>query len=207
MDFKDLPNLIPIFPLKGALLLPQGELPLNIFEPRYLAMTRTALAGDRIIGMIQPKNDDELFTVGCAGKISSFHETNDDRFLISLTGLYRFRLQNKTKTPDGFYQARVDWTGYEEDTNTDNIDDLVKRDLFMPKLMDYLSCHDITLDWERVAEVPDRRLLTCIAMVCPFEASEKQALLEAQTLPQRYELMLNLLQMDCKKSGTTSEAQ
>ena len=152
MNFDDLPHLIPIFPLSGALLLPNGELPLNIFEPRYIAMTKAALSGDRLIGMIQPCGcSDELYQTGCAGRISSFQETDDKRFLITLTGVCRFTFKDKTKTPDGFYQARVDWVGYEEDFDTGDIANLVERDVFIPKLMNYLGHHDITLDWERVA--------------------------------------------------------
>jgi Lon protease-like protein len=195
-----LPAILPIFPLTGVLLLPRGRLPLNIFEPRYLAMTRDALAGERLIGMVQPSDpsasgsNPAVYPAGCAGRITSFAETEDGRFLITLTGTSRFRISEELPLLEGYRRVVPDWSGFSRDLEGEE-DSSFDRERLMRGLRAYFQHHQISADWDAVGSVPGERLVTSIAMVCPFEPSEKQALLEAPGLDERARLLTTIVEM------------
>ena len=175
-------------------------LPLNIFEPRYLAMVQAALSADRMIGMIQPlspgglSGDPPLYDTGCAGRIRRFEETPDGRYLISLKGVCRFDVAEELAPQDGYRRAQPDWTPYEGDLEPETHSCLERGRLF-PALRGYFKLHGIEADWEVLAEAPDERLVTCLSMICPFGAPEKQALLEAPSLDARAEILTTLVEM------------
>lgn len=197
-----LPRHIPLFPLRDALLLPGGELPLNIFEPRYLAMTQAALQSDRLIGMIQPKNRaGDLYTIGCAGRIISFHETDDARYLITLRGQCRFRLNQHHLTSDNFYLADVTWLDEDHRIAPDDfIPPAVCRHTFK-KLVDvFLARENLSITWDEAALLPEGKFYTLLSMLAPFSVTEKQALLEAHDLNARCNLLLRLLDIATAES-------
>jgi Lon protease-like protein len=195
-----LPGILPIFPLTGVLLLPRGRLPLNIFEPRYLAMTRDALASDRLIGMVQPSDprasgsNPAVYPTGCAGRITSFAETDDGRFLITLTGTCRFRIREELPLLEGYRRVVPDWREFARDLESED-EPGFDRARLMRGLRAYFHQHKISADWDAVTSVPGERLITSIAMICPFEPSEKQALLEAPDLDERARLMMTIVEM------------
>jgi Lon protease-like protein len=195
-----LPALIPIFPLTGVLLLPRGRLPLNIFEPRYLAMTRAALAGERLIGMVQPsvptttEVNPAVYPVGCAGRISSFAETDDGRFLITLTGVCRFRIRNELPLLEGYRRVVPQWVEFARDLEIGD-EPAFDRERFNRALKGYFQQHQISADWDAITSAPAERLVTSIAMMCPFEPSEKQALLETSSLDDRARLLTAIIEM------------
>ncbi len=202
----DLPDEIPIFPLGGALLLPRGILPLNIFEPRYLAMVDHALSTHRLIGMIQPREigSAELYDTGCAGRIVSFEETDDGRYLINLKGVSRFNIKKETDGKEGFRNIQANWAVFENDLlPTDCLD--IDREQLTNLLQTYFEQQGLSCDWEAVKEAPDDRLMTCLAMVCPFEPQEKQALLEARGCTARAELFITMLDMAVKSCECGAE--
>ena len=196
----ELPEIIPVFPLPGVLLLPFGELPLNVFEPRYLAMCDAALGGPRLIGMIQPEDpettasDPALCRVGCAGRITRFRETLDNRYLITLTGLCRFAVVEEYAQKDGYRRMRVDWGVFGSDFKTPDAGG-VPRERLMPVLRDYCRANNLAADWKSIEKAPGAQLVTTLAMLCPFGAREKQALLETEDLAARAELMISLMAM------------
>lgn len=196
----DLPESIPVFPLPEVLLLPRGRLPLNIFEPRYLAMVEGALAADRLIGMIQPREPEkrqrrpELYRTGCAGRIVRFEETDDGRFLIVLHGVCRFSIAKELAEQRGYRRMAVDWSAYRGDLSPCS-DVRLDRERLLASLRGYFDAQGIAADWEAVSAAPDERLVTCLAMICPFGASEKQALLEAADVPTRAEVLTMLVEM------------
>ena len=195
-----LPAILPIFPLAGVLLLPRGRLPLNIFEPRYLAMTRDALAGERSIGMVQPSDptasgsDPPVYPIGCAGRITSFAETEDGRFLITLTGSCRFRIREELPLLEGYRRVVPEWLEFARDLETEH-EPGFDRERLIRGLRGYFRQHQISADWDAITSVPGERLLTSIAMICPFEPSEKQALLEATDLDERARLLTAIVEM------------
>jgi len=192
-----MPACIPVFPLPGVLLLPGGKLPLNIFEPRYLAMTQDALGTDRLIGMIQPQEEEgdaSLHRTGCVGRITSFSETEDGRFMITLTGIARFHVEQELECRSGYRRVVADWCSFADDFEAQ--DDLsLDRDRLMRGLKDYFALHGMRADWDSIENAEDQQLLTTLAMVCPFGSPEKQARLEAPTWQERGETMLTLLEM------------
>ena len=196
----ELPVILPIFPLTGVLLLPRGRLPLNIFEPRYLAMTRGALASERLIGMVQPsdptvqESNPPVYPTGCAGRITSFSETDDGRFLITLTGTGRFRIREELPLLEGYRRIVPDWTEFARD-NEGEEEARFDRERLMRGLRAYFQQHQITADWDAVTSVPGERLVTSIAMICPFDPREKQALLEAPDLDERARLLTAIVEM------------
>jgi uncharacterized protein len=192
---------LPIFPLPGVLLLPRGQLPLNIFEPRYLAMTRDALAGDRLIGMVQPSDPHQplsgnppVYPTGCAGRITSFSETEDGRFLITLTGLCRFRIGEELPLEKGYRRVVPRWDEFARDLRSDRSSQF-DRERLLRGLRTYFDQHQIKAEWDAIGSVPGERLVTQIAMACPFEPSEKQALLEAPDLEARAQLLTAIVEM------------
>jgi Lon protease-like protein len=196
---SDLPHGLPIFPLPGVLLLPRGRLPLNIFEKRYLAMFDDALGGERLIGMIQPSDahangpSPALFSVGCAGRITSFSETGDGRYLVALDGVARFRITEELPLYRGYRRVTPDWAPFgadlAEDTGT------VDRHRLIELLQAYFRQQSLSANWDAIGQAPDERLVTSLAMICPFEPPEKQALLEAGCLSDRARLMMSLLEI------------
>lgn len=198
--FDLLPTEIPIFPLGGAIVLPKTNLPLNIFEPRYLAMTATALGGSRMIGMIQPKETEAeaaepaVYQVGCAGRIVQFEESEDGRFLINLKGVCRFRIAEELPPVDGYRRIRPDWTPFRDDLEEAS-DEGLTTDRLMMSLKPYFDDQGISANWDAIKETPANRLVNSLAMVCPFEPLEKQALLEAKTIAERLTVLTQLIEM------------
>lgn len=199
--YEDLPGEIAVFPLTGALLLPQGRLPLNIFEPRYLAMTLDSLAEGRMFGMIQPNPAEPavpqgpgLYRVGCLGRLSSFSETEDGRLLITLTGLIRFEIERELAMRRGYRRVRVDYSAYADDLDLAQRPTL-DRVRLERSLRAFFRARGIEANWQAVRETPDAALVTTLCMVCPFEPREKQALLEAPTINDRAELLLALIEI------------
>jgi Lon protease-like protein len=196
---RPLPASLPIFPLTGALLLPGGRLPLNIFEPRYLAMVDDALAGDRLIGMIQPIEPNSrakapiLFKTGCAGRIVSFAE-DGPRYLISLAGVCRFDIEDELATTRGYRRVTADWAPYRADL-TEPVATSLDRVRLLAGLKSYFELNGISVDWSTIETAPDARLITSLAMVCPFGAAEKQALLQASDLDERARILTSLVEM------------
>ena len=195
-----LPAVIPIFPLTGVLLLPEGRLPLNIFEPRYLAMVSDAMAHPRLIGMVQPLEgrgdvgEPPVYPIGCAGRIVSFSETDDGRYLINLVGVARFAIKGERPLVKGYRTVEVDWSRFRGDFAATG-GSVIDRTRLMGALKPYFERHAIACDWTAIAEAPADRLVTTLAMVCPFTAGEKQALLEAEDLAERTRLLTALIEM------------
>jgi len=202
-----LPHSLPIFPLPGVVLLPRGHLPLNIFEPRYLAMADAALSGDRMIGMIQPtdpacrRKAPPVYETGCAGRISSFNETGDGRYLITLTGVCRFSvLRELPQDAAGFRWVVPAWERFAGDlAMADEVE--MDRSRLVAGLKAYFRNEGITVNWEMIENSPDERLITCLSMICPFDACEKQALLEAPDLGERAKLLIALIEMAVMDNG------
>ncbi|MFZ5791345.1 MAG: LON peptidase substrate-binding domain-containing protein [Pseudomonadota bacterium] len=198
--FEELPATIPVFPLAGVLLLPHGRLPLNIFEPRYLAMTCDALKAERLIGMIQPAEAERpghvpaLRAVGCVGRITAFSETDDGRYLITLAGLARFRVAEELPTVSGYRRVRPDFAPFAADmAETPPLE--LDRARLLRALKGYLHQKGIKADWQQIERSADGALVTSLAMVCPFEPQEKQALLEAATPTERGRVLTALIEM------------
>jgi Lon protease-like protein len=193
-----LPIRFPIFPLPGAILLPGGNLPLNIFEPRYLQMTRDAMRTDRVIGMIQPtgggKGVPELYPIGCVGRITSFSETEDGRYLITLTGVCRFEVVEELAVDTAYRQVLASFERWQCDLEPPTPSDSLRPTL-EGALRGYFEVYEISADWGQVQAAPLAGLVTSLAMICPFEPCEKQALLEAADPEQRARVLITLLQM------------
>jgi Lon protease-like protein len=199
----DLPLVIPVFPLDGALLLPGGQLPLNIFEPRYLNMFDDAMSGERIIGMIQTRHGGDLerpslAPVGCAGRVTSFAETSDGRYLVTLTGVCRFRTGDELPARSPYRQVRADFTAFADDLHEapDASAGAGEAALLLAALRRYLDHRGLAIDWSSAESAPSDALINSLAMALPFEPVEKQALLEAPTLVDRRETLVALLEID-----------
>lgn len=200
------PETLPLFPLAGALLLPGGHLPLNIFEPRYLRMIDDALAGPRMIGMIQPKEDEEglrpaLYDVGCAGRITSFAETDDGRYVINLTGTRRFRLNEEVASDTPYRLARPDWSAFEVDAHKDQSASNIDREALLTALGQYLEAEQLHIEWDQATAAPIDALIVSLAMGCPFAPNEKQALLEAPTLAEQASCLITLMKFSGADEG------
>lgn len=194
---SDRPGSLPVFPLGGALLLPGGCLPLNIFEPRYVAMIEDALASNKLIGMIQPKAElmpcgtPLVEAIGCAGEITACEQTPDGRYLILLSGRGRFKVRDEMGSLRGYRRMQVDWLQEPETPFT------LDRKRLLPALKHYLGARGLNCDWSAAAECPDEKLVTSLAMICPFTPVEQQALLEAPDMAARCELLTTLLEIAC----------
>ncbi|HWT07804.1 MAG TPA: LON peptidase substrate-binding domain-containing protein [Roseomonas sp.] len=201
--FADLPEEIAVFPLPGALLLPQGRLPLNIFEPRYLAMTLDSLARGRMFGMVQPdtnlprgESGSALYRVGCLGRLSSFSETEDGRLLVTLTGLVRFRIAAELPlAPAGYRRVRADYGDFAADLVKDAGAPSYDRAELLAALRPYFRARGIEANWDAVEQSADTMLVTTLSMVCPFDVPEKQALLEAPDCAERARMLVALMRM------------
>jgi Lon protease-like protein len=199
---EDLPVEFPVFPLPGALLLPRGKLPLRIFEPRYVAMTEDSLGKGRMFGMIQPDptvpevaTGPGLFRVGCLGRLSSFNESDEGHYLITLTGVIRFAVATELEERRGYRRVRGDFTPYRADLDLQSQPIGTPREILLTALRGYFTHRGIDANWDAVKRLPDDMLTVTLAMVCPFEPAEKQALLEAPTDTERAAALLVLLQM------------
>lgn len=204
---EDLPSEFAVFPLTGALLLPRGKLPLNIFERRYLALVLDSLGTGRMFGMIQPdpqappphaaEAEDEpgLYRVGCLGRLSSFSETDDGRLLITLTGLIRFNVDAETDRHHGYRRVRADFSHYADDLTLNRPPVKIERDKVLAALRGYFGRRNVDANWDAIKGLSDDGLVITLAMACPFEPVEKQALLEAPTDADRAATLLALLQM------------
>jgi Lon protease-like protein len=207
----DLPQVIPVFPLAGVLLLPRGQLPLNIFEPRYLNMIDDAMAGDRIIGMIQPapglQRLPRLSPVGCAGRITSFNETSDGRYLITLTGCARFRVATELPAQTPYRQVRAAFAAYEADLTAPPAGEgALDRESLLEALKAYLETRGLDIDWETAETAPPEALVNSLSMALPFDPPEKQALLEADGLDDRAGVLTALMRIGAADGGE-GEAQ
>jgi uncharacterized protein len=197
---EELPAELALFPLPGAVVFPRWSLPLNIFEPRYLNMVDDAMSGTRLIGMVQttggPKACPHVAGVGCAGRITSFQETEDARYLIVLTGICRFRVDEIAGVTTPYRQARADWSGFLEDLTAPDLPDVPSREDLTAALKAYVTRNGMEADWSTVDDAPFETLVNALSAGCPFSVAEKQALLEAPTLPDRAQTLLALMEMD-----------
>jgi uncharacterized protein len=207
--FDALPASLPVFPLTGVLLLPRGRLPLNIFEPRYLAMTEDALKSDRLIGMVQPQDgagdagEPPLYRTGCAGRMTSFSETDDGRYLITLTGLVRFDIARELPFDRLYRRIVPDWQPYRHDFESDAA--AIDRARLLSALKPYLERSGIAAEWSAVKATADERLVTSVAMLAPLRPAEKQALLEARDLAERARLLTALIEMSAHGAGESAD--
>ncbi len=203
---RDMPGVIPVFPLGGALLLPRGQMPLNIFEPRYIAMIDHALATDRLIGMVQPNPDKGdlggLYPVGCAGRITQFAETGDGRYIITLSGVARFRLLPEVNAKTPFLQFSVDWTPFADDYTPKKGEDEVDRKAVIEALRKYSEENSVQVDWDSVRGAPNEALVNALSMMSPFGVREKQALLEAADLKARGDMLVAITEMALAKAAS-----
>ena len=207
-DTVDLPTEIPIFPLPSALLLPGGQLPLNIFEPRYLAMVDDALGQpERLIGMVQPMEElGGLFGRGCAGRISYFQETEDGRYMIALNGVCRFRLHGHDLTEGGYRLAQVDWSEFAKDLE-ESQQGIADRERMFTVMRRYFAARGFDADWDQIERSEDEQILNTLAMVCPFEVAEKQALLEADGMARRADLLIAMMEMALHEDDGGNDAR
>jgi uncharacterized protein len=196
----NLPSTLDVFPLTGVLLLPRGQLPLNVFEPRYLALVDAALSGTRLIGMIQPTQNEEkvlkpaLASIGCAGRVTGYRENEDGRYLITLTGICRFRIVEELQTDTPFRKVQADFAPFLTDLAAAD-ETGFPRERLVSALKDYLAKRDLKADWKSVLSAPPETLVNALAMLCPFEPAEKQALLEAPGWSERVDTLIALLEM------------
>src|SRR6476659_9769191 len=209
----ELPEIIPVFPLPGALLLPRGQMPLNIFEPRYLAMVDDSLRdGHRLIGMIQPdvthsrsEAAPALFRVGCVGRITQLAESGDGRYILELTGVSRFRIVEELEVLTAYRQCKVDFFTYVDDFTARMGEDEVDREALLSVLADFLKANNLKVDWEGVESAPNEALVNALAMMSPYGPAEKQAMLEAPDLKTRAEILIAVTEMDLAKKRTTGD--
>jgi uncharacterized protein len=207
---ESLPSRFPVFPLRGALLLPGGNLPLNIFEPRYLQMVRDAMQTDQVIGMVQPRETEDqeplpLYRTGCVGRITRFSETEDGRYEIVLTGVCRFDIAQEIETEKLYRQVQGDFARWRQDLQPEPPPEDLKGHL-LAALKGFFARHKVPTDWEAIDGAPLAGLVTSLCMICPFEASEKQALLEAPDLTRQAKLLIALLQMETAGESAGSSA-
>ncbi|MGE0210076.1 MAG: LON peptidase substrate-binding domain-containing protein [Parvibaculaceae bacterium] len=198
---EDLPRRVAVFPLPGALLLPRTELPLNIFEPRYLQMVGDALSGSRIIGMVQPASEEEagekpsVYKVGCAGRITSYSETPDGRFLITLSGICRFRILRELDCATPYRQVEADYEAFTDDLEPGRGEGHVDRALLLKTFDAYLKANNLQADWQEVNAAPTEALVNSLSVMSPYAVKEKQALLEAADLKTRADVLIAITEM------------
>jgi len=212
--FEELPGSIPLFPLNKVLLLPRAKLPLNLFENRYLHMFDYALKNDRYIGMVQPSkpsgsscNNEKppsLYSIGCAGFITAFSQTNDKRYEIILEGVCRFKIKKELEIKNGFRRADIQWSKFKSDFKIEKLKFKEKREEFLKILRPFLEKMSMKVDWEVIEGTNDEDLINTISMCCPFDVNEKQALLEAISLEDRREVHTSLIHMNLNKNNMGS---
>src|SRR3954469_14399739 len=209
----DLPSVIPVFPLPGALLLPRGQMPLNIFEQRYVAMIDDALrSGQRLVGMIPPDTAHtgqemrpNLYKTGCVGRITQLAETGDGRYLLQLTGVARFRVEEELKVTTLYRQCRVTTVPYADDFVARKGEDEVDRKAVLEALTAFLKANNLKTDWQGVESAPNEALVNALAMMSPYGPAEKQALLEAPDLKSRAEILVAVTEMDLARKRTSGD--
>ena len=207
MKAADLPTTIPVFPLPGALLLPRGRLPLHIFEPRYLAMIEDCLkTPTRLIGMIQPRevpgtSEKRLHAIGCAGRLTGFSETEDGRYMITLTGISRFRVIEEVQGFTPYRRCNVDWGGFSRDLGDAETDRGFDREGFLDLLGRYFQAMQLSTDWSSLKEAEAELLINSLSMLCPLAPEDKQALLEAPSLTTRRETLVTLMEFALRGGG------
>ena len=209
----DCPAMVPLFPLPGALLLPRGQMPLNIFEPRYLAMIDDVLKSHRLIGMIQPDEGAEdstrltpsLYGVGCIGRITQIAETGDGRYLLTLTGVARFELVEEVRALTPYRQAKVSYSRFASDFEARAGEDDVDRTGLLRALKDFALANEFKVDWKGVNEAPNEALVNALSMMAPFGPKEKQALLEAIDLKTRAEMLVAITEMELARNGSDTD--
>lgn len=209
LSVGDLANVIPVFPLQGALLLPRGQMPLNIFEPRYVAMIDDALKSHRLIGMVQPAQTSEsslkqpaIRDVGCVGRITQIAETGDGRYLLTLTGITRFRMIEEMSVVTPYRQCRVDYSDFAEDLIDRSGEDEVDRNNVVIALRKYAEARELRIDWKEIERAHNEMLVNALSMISPFGANEKQALLEARDLKTRAEVLVAITEMELARAGS-----
>jgi Lon protease-like protein len=216
----DLPGVIPVFPLPGALLLPRGQMPLNIFEPRYLAMIDDSLRdGHRLVGMIQPDvaqssqalagsaDKPALFKVGCVGRITQLAESGDGRYLLELTGVARFRIEEELPVKTLYRQCRVSYAPFADDFVARKGESAVDRAALLAALTNFLKANDLKADWDGIEKAPNEALVNALSMMSPYGPAEKQALLEAPDLKTRAEILIAITEIELAKKNTEGEPQ
>ncbi len=211
----DLPQQIPVFPLRGVILLPRAVLPLSIYESRYLAMLEDVVAGERIVGIVQPERseseeesppgkDVSLRPIGCAGRLTAFQELDDDRVLVTVTGVSRFGLVSERATEKPYRIFEVDYDRFSEDFQEGSGEDRVDRSNLLRVLKNYLEAHKLRADWRAILSAPSEYLVNSLSVVCPYGPEEKQALLEAKDLKTRAEVLVALAEMELASSESGS---
>ena len=192
---KKIPSSIPLFPLENVLLLPFGKLPLNIFEERYINMVLDSLKSDRMIGVIQPKNNNnDFFMLGCIGKITSYIETPDYRLVLNLEGVCRFVLRERNLTPKGYYQANIDTSDYLNDL--DNLEPMINRNSLIQKYTNFFKMKKLEIDQDVLSETSNLQLLSTLAMLAPFNKIDKQAILESPNILERMNTINSILDLN-----------
>ena len=210
---SDLPTVIPVFPLPGALLLPRGQMPLNIFEPRYLALVDDSLRdGHRLIGMIQPdpahpgsEQKPTLFKIGCVGRITQLAETGDGRYMLQLTGIARFHIEEEINVATAYRQCRVNYFSFTDDFTARLGEDAVDREAVLEALTAFLKANNLKTDWDGIETAPNEALVNALAMMSPYGPAEKQAMLEAPDLKTRAEILIAVTQIELAKKSTGGE--
>jgi len=214
-SINDLPGTLPIFPLAGALLLPRGVLPLNIFEPRYVAMVDAALrSGDRLIGMIQPQTvgaadagtNPAIHDIGCAGRITGFNETDDGRILMTLTGICRFKVTQELDAMTPFRQVKADYGPFANDLEAGSGELDVSRTELLDVVRRYLEANNLQADWDAIEQSSNEALVNSLSMISPFGPQEKQAMLEADSLEQRNQILIALAEMALAQTQADDDA-
>ncbi|MEH6644508.1 LON peptidase substrate-binding domain-containing protein [Sulfitobacter sp.] len=209
----DLPDTIPIFPLGGALLLPRSRLPLHVFEPRYLQMIEDALkTSTRLIGMVQPnivpgRDGPGLQTIGCAGRITQFSETEDGRYMVTLAGFSRYRVVKEVEGFSPYRRCEVSWDGFGQDLQSEETDPGFKRKVFLDALSRYFDERGLSADWETLKDADDELLINSLSMMLDFDAEDKQALLEAPSLSTRRETLVTLIEYALRGGGDSELMQ
>jgi len=206
------PEIIPIFPLSGALLLPHSQLPLNVFEPRYIKLVDDVLRGNRLIGMIQPRDLEAeervpekapLYDIGCVGRLTTFQEYEDGRYFITLTGVQRFRLEEEISTTTPYRQLRVNYDDFAAADEHVEADFTADRDRFMQLIRAYVDVQGYQVNWEMIEQTDTLTLVTAGATLAPWQPSEKQALLEAMTMQDRYDTLITLYEIAVAMASTS----
>ena len=215
MKNQDLPKIIPVFPLSNFIIFPKTTVPLNIFEPRYIEMVNDCMKSEKLIGMIQPKsnkkNDEEttprLNNVGCVGRLISFTETEDSRYLITLSGISRFNYVKKVDTFKPYIKAEVDWSNFRNDGMLEKLPTTFNKNDFLDIISEYFKITNLQTDWESLKKADDELLINSLSILCPFENDEKQALLEAKTIKERVAILTTLMEMSIKAETTFGPLQ
>lgn len=213
LETADISEMVPVFPLAGALLLPGGQMPLNIFEPRYLAMVDDAMDGDRLIGMVQPAlkqpssghGDPVLCEVGCLGRITAFQETGDGRYLISLSGICRYRILEEIKGRNGYRKCRIGV--FAEELEPEDSGEEIDRESLLKTFRNYLDANDMEADWDSVEKADNETLVTALCMMSPYGPAEKQALLEAPDLKSRAETLIAITEIQLAKDSDDTSSR